>query len=152
MLIPKWINKMIIWVHVPLNFAKHEASWSSKLRCNLNFRSRNRDFGVHHWHTPKSTSSEHVKREWCETSGKYFRKWLKTSIVIYFGFTMTRNWAFEADIRHTSKSSSNWHVNQDWCETSWQLLRKLPKTAFWPILGSNVAQTLGAWSPHSPDR
>ena len=41
-----------------------------------NIRPKNKTFGVHNWNTPQSTPNEHVKQEWCETSGKVLSKWL----------------------------------------------------------------------------
>ena len=36
-------------------------------------------------HTSKSSSNWHINQDWCETSGKFMRKLLKTRIFIYFG-------------------------------------------------------------------
>ena len=56
----------------------------NKLRCNLNSRPRNRAFRAHHWNAHKSTPNKHATQEWCETGGKYLRKWRRTWIMIYF--------------------------------------------------------------------
>ena len=62
--------------------------------------------------TIESTPGKHVK-QWCDNSGPYLRKWLKTWIVIYFGIKMTCILGLWYVHKHIFKSSSNvnWLVN-----------------------------------------
>ena len=64
---------------------EQESWWTNKLRCNLNSSLRNRASGAHHWNTHKNNPNKHVKQDWCQTSGKFLRKWPKTRIFTYLG-------------------------------------------------------------------
>ena len=128
-----------------------EAWWHYKLRCNLNSRPRNRAFGAHNWNTHRSTPNKHLKREWCETIGKYLITWPEL-----WSIWLTKwpgNWASGANIQHTSKSSPNWHAHQDWCTTSGNFLTYLgaqsgPKIGPLRLIFSTHLKVLGMsmWS------
>ena len=64
---------------------KQEAWWPNKHRCNSNSKPRNRVFEEHNSNTGKSTTNDHVKQEWSETSGIFLGIFLAARIFIYLG-------------------------------------------------------------------
>ena len=81
----EWLFRKPNWyTYNTENLFQQEVWRPNKLCCNLNSRPRNRGLGhIIEIHL-KVPPNEHVKQEWCKTSGQSLRKWLKTWIMIYF--------------------------------------------------------------------
>ena len=103
---------------------------------------------AHILHTSKSSCNEHMKQYWCETNGKFLRKWPKTAILTYLGAqSWPKNWASEAHILYTSKISCNEHMKQYWYETSGKFIRKWPKTRILTYAEAQSGPKLGSLRP-----
>ena len=86
-----------------------------------------------------------------ESIGKYFRKWLNTWIMAYFG---DQNYTEIGPLRPIFNTPLN--VNQDLCETSGKCLTKWPKTGsnfglLRPIFSTPVkVLTMSMWNQWKP--
>ena len=88
---------------------------------------------AHILQTSESSYNEHVKQNWCETSGNFLRKWLKD------WNSGIQNCAFV----HISESSSNEHIKQDWCESKGTFLTKQSQTLIFTYLKAQTSGSLG---------
>ena len=95
--------------------------------------------GNTHWNTPQHTPNKHVKQEGCESSGKYWRKWLKTLIMFYFWDQ--NNLKIEPVRSIFNKTDAKPE------ETFWE---NVQRPEFVLILGPKVALKLDVWGPYSP--
>ena len=84
-------------------------------------------------HTSKSSSNWHVHQDWCETSGKFLRKWLKIGIFTYLGPKVAQNCSSELDLwgpyfPHRWKYLQRVTILM-W--NQWKIFEKWPKSRFW---------------------
>ena len=109
----------------------------NKLHCNFSPRPRKRAVGTHHWNTHKGTPNKHVKQEWCESNGKYLRKWTKTCIMIYFGTQNDPEIGPPRPIFNTplKVAQVDMYTKIDVKPTSGNFLRKWPKTLSFTYFG-----------------
>ena len=79
---------------------------------------QNGPFEAHIWHISESSSTEQIKKDWCESRGKCLTNWSKTCILTHLeAQNGPKIWASEAYLLHIYKSSSKF-VNQVSCESS----------------------------------
>ena len=106
-------------------------------------------------HTSKSSNNWQVNQDWCETSGKFLRKWPKTGIFTYFGTQSGPKIGplrpiFSTHLRLKVFAMSMWSdtdVKMKPVKTFWESDQTLE---FLLTLGPKMAQKLGLWHVWGP--
>ena len=119
----------------------------------------NRASETHILRTSKSNSNEHVKQDWCESSGSVWQNGQKPKFITWLGVQNDlKIWVSLAYFLHTSKSSCSKLINQVSCEFRGTFPENNKKNpTYWPILakfrfkrGQKIWPT-GAIFSHTPE-
>ena len=89
--------------------------------------------------TSKSSSNWHVNQDWCETSGKFLKKGLKTRIFTYLGPQMI--W------KSCLWGPYSTHYQLNWCKSSVNILRIWPKKKKLNYSGAQNGLIIGPLMP-----
>ena len=127
----KWLKT---WTMIYLRGPKWLGNWAS--RANIQ-------------HTSKRSSSWHVHHDWCQTSGKFVRKRLKTGIFTYFG---CKSGPKIGPLRTIFSTHLKVLAMSMWRNTDFKSVKTLwesDKTPqLWLTLGPKMAKKLGFWCPY----
>ena len=112
---------------------------------------RNWTFGAHIVHISESSPNGHIKQDWSESTGNFFRKYSKTLIMTHLeSKSGPKIWASGAYLLHTYKVApiSFWIKFQVNERNFHEIDKTLYINLFWPYLGPKMVRKFGPQRPY----